>query len=86
MCVNGKKNGTTVNKEIESNSFSCPLQSQGYDMNGWYFYCDATAFGLNLTEEQLVSIGCNEKQRQICKCLMERTSGIGIVPKSNYAD
>jgi hypothetical protein len=86
MCLHIRSNGTKIKREIESNSFSCAFQSQGHNMNGWYFYCVAAAFGLKLTKEQMVRIGCNEKQRQICRNLMEWTVGFGIVPEQSNAD
>ncbi|MBS4026956.1 MAG: hypothetical protein KGZ96_14995 [Clostridia bacterium] len=55
-------------------------------MNGWYFYCDAAAIGVQLTEEKMDSIGCNEEQRQICRNLMEWTVGFGIVLEPNHTD
>jgi len=60
----------------------CPYIRKGMNINGWYYYCDAVAFGLKLTVKDLDSIGCTEEQRKICKSLMELAVGVGIVPDS----
>jgi hypothetical protein len=86
MCLQIRNNGSAIKSEIEGNSLSCAFQRQGHHMNGWYFYCDAAAFGVKLTKEQMDSIGCNEEQRQICRRLMEWTVGFSIVPETINAD
>lgn len=64
----------------------CPYIKKGYNMNGWYYYCDAVAFGLKLTSNDLEAVGCTEEQRKICKGLMELTVGVGIVPEPTDKD
>lgn len=58
----------------------CPYIRKGENLNGWYYYCDAVAFGLKLTSAELLQIGCTEEQRNICRGLMEMSVGVGIVP------
>lgn len=59
----------------------CPYIRKGQNVNGWYYYCDAVAFGLKLTAEELEAIGCTEEQRQVCRSLMELTVGTALVPE-----
>lgn len=59
----------------------CPYIRKGQNINGWYYYCDAVAFGLKLTAAELAGIGCTEEQRKICKSLMELAVGVGLVPE-----
>ncbi|WP_366924256.1 hypothetical protein MFMK1_001220 [Metallumcola ferriviriculae] len=59
----------------------CPYVRKGQNINGWYYYCDAVAMGIVLTAEELMSIGCTDEQRKICKMLMELAVGTGIVPQ-----
>lgn len=59
----------------------CPYVRKGQNINGWYYYCDAVAFGLKLTAKDLEEIGCTEKQRKMCRSMMELAVGVGIVPE-----
>lgn len=59
----------------------CPYVRKGQNLNGFYYYCDAVAFGLKLTSTELDKIGCTKEQRKICQSLMELTVGVGIVPE-----
>jgi hypothetical protein len=59
----------------------CPYVKKGTSINGWYYYCEAVAFGLKLTAEDLAEVGCTKEQREICRSLMELAVGTGIVPE-----
>lgn len=59
----------------------CPYIRKGQGINGWYYYCDAVAFGLKLTSKDLEEVGCRKEQRKICKGLMELSVGVGLVPE-----
>lgn len=60
----------------------CPYIRKGQNINGWYYYCDAAAFGLKLSKEEMAKIGCTEEQRRICQSLMEKAVGVGVVPEA----
>ena len=59
----------------------CPYIRKGLNIIGWYYYCDAVAFGLQLNTQELNEVGCTEEQRKTCKSLMELAVGVGIVPE-----
>ena len=65
---------------------SCSFFREGHGINGWYCYCDAATLSLNLTKEQMESIGCNEQQRQRCRALMQWAVGFGFVPEPKDAN
>lgn len=61
----------------------CPYIRKGQNINGWYYYCDAVAFGLRLSSRELEAFGCTPNQRETCKILMEAAVGVGMVPEPN---
>lgn len=69
-------------ENIKGEFMMCTYRREYPTMNGWVYYCELVAKGIELTREELsVILGCDEHKREECRRMMEFTCGIGLVPQ-----